>query len=111
MTWLIDILKIELKKAVCDKTLREKAFNNAKNPKYDGYQRSLVSMVYNFFDIKTESGAAIFARSETLVPQKKFSIKNENVSNKELHKPNISKFKNKMYSSFMDNIRVLILLI
>ena len=29
-----------------------KAFNIAKNPKYDGYQRGLASMVYKFFDKK-----------------------------------------------------------
>ena len=29
--------------------LRDKAFNIAKNPKYDGYQRGLASMVYKFF--------------------------------------------------------------
>ena len=28
----------------------DKAFNVAKNPKYDEYQRGLASMVYNFFD-------------------------------------------------------------
>ena len=33
-----------------DEILRDKAFNIAKNPKYDGYQRELASMVYNFFD-------------------------------------------------------------
>ena len=33
-----------------DKILRDKAFNIAKNPKYDGYQRRLASVVYNFFD-------------------------------------------------------------
>ena len=32
-----------------EKTLRGKAFNIEKNPKYDGYQRGLASMVYNFF--------------------------------------------------------------
>ena len=32
-----------------DKVLKDKAFNIAKNPKYDGYQRGLASMVYNFF--------------------------------------------------------------
>ena len=32
------------------KILRDKAFIIAKNPKYNGYQRSLASMVYNFFD-------------------------------------------------------------
>ena len=31
-----------------DKVLRDKVFNIAKNPKYDGYQRGLRSMVYNF---------------------------------------------------------------
>ena len=29
--------------------LHDKAFNIAKNPKYDGYQRGLASVVYNFF--------------------------------------------------------------
>ena len=28
-----------------DKVLRDKAFNIAKNPKYDGYQRTLASMI------------------------------------------------------------------
>ena len=37
---------------VSDKILRDKAFNIAKNPKYDGYQRGLAPMVYKFFDKK-----------------------------------------------------------
>ena len=37
-----------------DKVLRDKAFNIAKNPKYDGYQRGLASMVYKFFDKKSK---------------------------------------------------------
>ena len=42
-----------------DEVLRDKAFNVDKNPKYDGYQRGLASMVYNFFDRKlTGSGIA-----------------------------------------------------
>ena len=42
-----------------DKVLRAKAFNIAKNPKYDRYQRGLASMVYNFFDKKlTGSGVS-----------------------------------------------------
>ena len=32
-----------------DKVLRDKAFKIASNPKYDGYQRGLASMVYTFF--------------------------------------------------------------
>ena len=31
-----------------DKKLSDKAFNIAKNQKYDGYQRGLTSMVYKF---------------------------------------------------------------
>ena len=38
-----------------DKVLKDKAFNIAKNPKYDGYQRRLASVVYNFFDKKSAS--------------------------------------------------------
>ena len=34
------------------KILRDEAFNIAKNPKYYGYQRGLVSVVYRFFAIK-----------------------------------------------------------
>ena len=37
-----------------DKVLRDKEFNIAKNPKYNGYQRRIASMVYNFFDKKSE---------------------------------------------------------
>ena len=36
--------------------MRDKAFNIAKNPKYDGYQRGFASMVYKFFDKKTSGG-------------------------------------------------------
>ena len=36
-----------------NRILRDKAFNIAKNPKYDGYQRGLASMVYKSFDKKS----------------------------------------------------------
>ena len=36
-----------------DKILRDKAFNIAKNLKYDGYQKGLVSMVINFLTKKS----------------------------------------------------------
>ena len=39
-----------------DKVLKDKAFNIAKNPKYDGYQRGLASMAYKFFDKKSKGG-------------------------------------------------------
>ena len=44
------------KRTSADKVLRDKAFNIAKDPKYDGYQRGLASMVYDFFDKKTKGG-------------------------------------------------------
>ena len=37
-----------------DKILRDKAFNIAKNPKYGEYRRGLASMVYKFFDKKSD---------------------------------------------------------
>ena len=42
-----------------DKVLKDKAFNIAKNPKYDGYQRGLASMVYKFFDKKSAGGGIV----------------------------------------------------
>ena len=42
--------KVLTKRNVADKILRNRAFNIAKDPKYDGYQRRLASMVYTFFD-------------------------------------------------------------
>ena len=79
------------RKTASDKVLRDKAFNIAKNPKHDGYQRDLASMVYKFFDKKSsDSGIK--------------SMLNQQLAN-ELHKPIIRKFqKRKVYSSFEDNI-------
>ena len=36
-----------------DKVLRDKPFKITSDPKYDDYQRGLVSMVYKFFDKKS----------------------------------------------------------
>ena len=71
-----------------DKVLRDKALNIAKNPKNDGYQRGLASMVYNFFDKKTSSDAI-----------KKEIIQNEEVA-KELHKSIIRKFEKRKVLTF-----------
>ena len=47
------------RRTASDKVLRDKTFNIAKNPSYDGHQRGLVSIVYKFFDKKSEgSGVA-----------------------------------------------------
>ena len=40
------------RRTAADKLLPDKAFNIAKDLKYDGYQRGLASMVYKFFDRK-----------------------------------------------------------
>ena len=56
------------RKTASDKILYDKAFNFDKNPKYDGYQRGLAWVAYNFFDRKTSCS----------------DIKNENISNKKL---------------------------
>ena len=81
------------KRTAADKVLRNKAFNIAKDPKYDGYQRGLASMVYKFFDKKTTGGGFKFMQQLA----------------EELHKPIIRKFKKrKIYSAFKDNIWVLI---
>ena len=40
------------------RTQSDKALKIASNPKYDGYQRGLASMVYKFFD-KNSRGAGI----------------------------------------------------
>ena len=80
------------KRTAEDKVLRDKAFKIASDQKYDGYQRGLVSMVYKFFDKKSE-GKGLANNKE-----------NVQLANK-LHKPIITKFnKRKVYSSFKDNI-------
>ena len=43
------------KRTIADKILKNKAFDIAKDPKYDGCQRGLASMVYKFFDSKVAS--------------------------------------------------------
>ena len=48
MTWLMETLNVYLEELLPDKIFRDEAFNVAKNPKYDGCQRGLSSMVYKF---------------------------------------------------------------
>ena len=43
------------RRTASDKVLRDKAFNIAKNSKYDGYQRGLASMVYKCFNKQSAS--------------------------------------------------------
>ena len=84
-----------VKRTQSNKVLRDKAFKIASDPKYDGYQRGLASMVYKFFDKKSTGSGIINKSSHQLA--------------NELHKPIIKKIlKRKVYSSFKDNIWVLI---
>ena len=64
--------------------MRDKEFKIVSNPKYDGYQRVLASMVYKFFDTKStwlnkSSGSGI-------INEPNYQLANE------LHKPIIKKF-------------------
>ena len=79
------------KRTQSDKVFRNKAFKIASDPKYDGFQRGLASMVYKFFD-KKSSGSGVDTEP------------NYHLAN-ELHRQIIRKFKRrKVYSSFRDNI-------
>ena len=48
------IAKDLVRRTQSDKVLRDKAFKIASDPKYDGYQRRLASMVYKIFDKKSK---------------------------------------------------------
>ena len=81
--------KVLIKRTLLGKVLKDKAFKIASNPKYNGYQRELASMVYNFFDKKSAS----------IINEPNYQLANE------LYKPIIRKFKKrKVYSYFKDNI-------
>ena len=83
------------KRTVLDKILRNRAFNIAKDPKYDGYQRGLASMVYKFFHKNSEGSGVVNTK---LTPQ------NQQLA-EELHKPITKKFeKRKVHAAFKDNI-------
>ena len=86
------VFKDLTKRTAADNILMPKAFNIAEDPKYNGYQRGLASMVYKFFDKKA---AGMGVKS---MPQ------NEQLA-EELHKSIIREFKKrKVYSLFKDII-------
>ena len=79
------------KRTQSDKVLKDKAFKIASDPKHDGYQRRLASMVYKFFHEKS-SGRGV-------ANEPNYQLASE------LDRPIIRKFKRrKVYSSFRDNI-------
>ena len=84
-----------------DEILRDEAFNIAKNPKHDGYQRGLASMVYKLFDKKSASLKDKSVSGSGVNIPLEF---NEQLA-EELHKTIIGKFKKrKVYSGFKYNI-------
>ena len=88
------------KRTQSDIVFKNRALKLASNPKYNGYERGLASMVYKIFDKKSK-GSEI--KNEIKENQGNF-LENSQLADK-LHKPIIRKFKNrKVYSSFKDNI-------
>ena len=79
-----------------DKVLRDKAYDLASNPKFDGYQRTLGNMVYKFFDKKSMGSG---------FKKLKNTARSSSILAGELHKPILRKFnKRKVYLQFKDNI-------
>ena len=85
-----------------DKVLRDKAYNIASNPEYDGHQRGLASMVYKFFDKKSMGTGFKKLKNTT---KSSSLVRSSSILADEFHKPIIRKFdKRKVYSQFKDNI-------
>ena len=81
-----------------DTVLRDKAYDIASNPEYDGYQRGLTSMIYKFFDKKSTARPSSLERMGS-------GIASSSILADELREPVIKKFnKRKVYSQFKDNI-------
>ena len=79
-----------------DKVLRDKAYDIASNPKYDGYQRGLASMVYKLFDKKSTGSGFKKLKNATC---------SSSILADEPHKPIIRKVnKRKVYSQFKDHL-------
>ena len=94
------------RRTASDKVLCYKAFNIARNSKYDGYRHGFTSMVYKFFDKKssvdTTSAGAI---GNKIMSNRLLLDLATNQLTEELNKPTIRKFqKRKVYSFFKDNI-------
>ena len=67
--------------------MKDRIYETARDCNYDGYERTLASMVYNLFDKKTGSGVSVKELTE------------------KLHKSVIKKFRRKkVHARFKDNI-------
>ena len=101
MIWLMEISKICLEEQLMINYYVVKLLIFLNNPKYDGYQRGVASLVYKCFEKKSSAtGANKFVGS---------GVKSEIISDQqlaeELYKGTITKFeKVKLDSPFIDNI-------
>ena len=87
--------KDRLNRKQSDIVLKNKALKIATDPRVNGYQRGLASMVYKFFNERTKR-SRINLQANSL---------NNEILAEELHKPIIKNFqRRKVYSSFKDNI-------
>ena len=87
--------KDRLNRKQSDIVLKNKALKITTDPRFNGYQRGLASMVYKFFNERTK-GSGINLKANSL---------NNEILAEELHKPIMKNFKRrKVYSSFKDNI-------
>ena len=94
---LLMLSKDRLNRNQSDIVVKNKALKIATDPRVNGYQRGLASMVYKFFNERTK-GSGINLQANSL---------NNEILAEELHKPIIKNFKRrKIYSSFKDNIWV-----
>ena len=75
------------KRTQSDKVLRDKAFKIASDPKYDGYQRGLASVVYKFFDKKSSGNGGDTSLANKFATESNYQLANE------LHRKIIRKFK------------------
>ena len=73
------------RRTASDNVLKDKAFNIAKNPKFDGYQKRLASMGYKFFDKESPGGGVNIHEK----PSKQLA--------EELHKPITRKIKKEQF--------------
>ena len=98
---------------ISDQKLRNSAYDIASNPKYDGYQRGLASMVYNFFDSKVapldkkamsgKGNAKSTAKPNALARSSLERTENNKILAEELHKPVI---KNLIKEKYIRNLTI-----
>ena len=70
-------LKDLAKRTQSDKALRDKALSIASDPKYDGYQRGLASMVHKFLNEKSSGSGAATSLANKSATEPNYQFANE----------------------------------